>query len=60
MNSPRTLRAPLAPAWPARTEARAVFEVLLATAGLLAEKTCRENGKNKAAQGAEETVHETA
>src|SRR5689334_6144208 len=37
LNSPSTLSAPPAPAWPARTEARAVLEVLLATAVLLGE-----------------------
>jgi hypothetical protein len=35
LNSPSTLRAP-PEAWPARTDARAVFEVLLAIAELLA------------------------
>src|ERR1041384_5690868 len=39
LNSPSTLSAPpAAPAWPARTDARAVFEVLLATAELLGSR----------------------
>src|SRR4029453_16257541 len=42
MKLPRTLSAPPAPAWPARTEARAVLEVLLATAVLLGKRIgCR-------------------
>src|SRR5688572_17034300 len=44
LNSPSTLRAPDAPAWPARTEARAVFEVLLATAGTPC-RGCAEDSK---------------
>src|SRR5687767_10674056 len=39
LNSPSTLRAPPWPAWPARTDARAVLEVLLATEVLLARRT---------------------
>src|SRR5688572_25407894 len=39
LNSPSTLRAPSLPACPARTEARAVLVVLLATKALLAQES---------------------